>query len=64
MKRRASKLKNLKILTGVDATLDVIKEQNPHLVVNATGSVPSFLRLKGCMKTLRMRRLAYTLFWT
>lgn len=53
LKHRASKLENLEILTGVDATLDVIKEQNPQLVVNATGSIPLLPPIEGLHESLK-----------
>ena len=37
----------------MDATLDVIKEQNPHLVVNATGSVPLLPPIEGLHENLK-----------
>ncbi|MFR4565468.1 FAD-dependent oxidoreductase, partial [Anaerotignum sp.] len=40
LKHRAEKLGNLKIVTGVDATVETVKAYQPDLVVNATGSVP------------------------
>ncbi|MDO4313366.1 MAG: FAD-dependent oxidoreductase [Eubacteriales bacterium] len=47
LKHRASKLDNLTILTGVEATVDMIKEYDPQLVVNATGSVPLLPPING-----------------
>ena len=47
LKYRASKLPNLTIKTGVDATVAEIKKYNPDLVVNATGSVPLLPPIKG-----------------
>ena len=47
LKYRASKLPNLTIKTGVDATVAEIKKYNPDLVVNATGSVPLLPPIEG-----------------
>lgn len=47
LKHRASKLDNLTIKTGVEATVDLIKEYDPQLVVNATGSVPLLPPING-----------------
>lgn len=47
LKYRASKLPNLTIKTGVDATVAEIKKYNPDLVVNSTGSVPLLPPIEG-----------------
>ena len=47
LKYRASKLPNLTIKTGVDATVAEIKKYTPDLVVNATGSVPLLPPIEG-----------------
>ena len=47
LKYRASKLPNLTIKTGVDATVAEIKKHTPDLVVNATGSVPLLPPIEG-----------------
>ena len=47
LKHRASKLSNLTIKTGVDATVAEIKKYKPDLVVNSTGSVPLLPPIEG-----------------
>lgn len=47
LKYRASKLPNLTIKTGVDATVTEIKKYTPDLVVNSTGSVPLLPPIEG-----------------
>ena len=47
LKHRASKLSNLTIKTGVDATVAEIKKHKPDLVVNSTGSVPLLPPIEG-----------------
>lgn len=53
LKHRAEKLENLKIVTGVDATVDTVKGYHPDLVVNATGSVPMLPPIKGLHENLQ-----------
>lgn len=52
LKHRASKLSNLTIKTGVDATVEDIKAYQPDLVVNATGSVPLLPPIEGLHENL------------
>ncbi|MEA4894710.1 MAG: FAD-dependent oxidoreductase [Oscillospiraceae bacterium] len=52
LKHRASKLPNLEIKTGVDATPELIKAYGPDLVVNATGSVPLLPPIDGLLENL------------
>lgn len=52
LKHRASKLENLKIITGVNADIDMIKSYNPDLVVNSTGSVPLLPPIEGLHENL------------
>ena len=52
LKHRASKLENLKIVTGVNADLDMIKSYTPDLVVNSTGSVPLLPPIEGLHENL------------
>ena len=52
LKHRASKLSNLTIKTGVDATVENIKAYQPDLVVNATGSVPLLPPIEGLHENL------------
>lgn len=52
LKHRASKLSNLTIKTGVDATVKDIKAYQPDLVVNATGSVPLLPPIEGLHENL------------
>lgn len=47
LKHRAEKMENLQIVTGVDATVEMVKEYHPDLVVNATGSVPMLPPIEG-----------------
>lgn len=47
LKHRAEKLDNLTVLTGTEATLELIKKYNPDLVVNSTGSVPLLPPIEG-----------------
>ena len=47
LKHRASKLSNLTIKTGVDATVAEIKKYKSDLVVNSTGSVPLLPPIEG-----------------
>lgn len=52
LKHRASKLSNLTIKTGVDATVEDIKAYQPDLIVNATGSVPLLPPIEGLHENL------------
>lgn len=52
LKHRASKLENLTIKTGVDTTVDMIREYQPNIVVNATGSVPLLPPIEGLHENL------------
>ncbi len=52
LKHRASKLENLKIVTGVNADIDMIKSYHPDLVVNSTGSVPLLPPIEGLHENL------------
>ncbi|MGL4653935.1 oxidoreductase [Cetobacterium sp.] len=47
LEKRAESLKNLITLTGVTATVDLIKNFKPDLVINATGSKPLLPPIKG-----------------
>lgn len=47
LKHRASKLHNLFIFTNTSATVDLVKNLNPDIIVNATGSVPTLPPIKG-----------------
>lgn len=49
---RAGKLDNLTIRTGVETTVALIKEYNPDIVVNATGSVPLLPPIEGLFENL------------
>lgn len=53
LKHRAEKLENLKIVTGVDATVETVKSYQPNLVVNATGSVPMLPPIAGLHENLQ-----------
>lgn len=53
LKHRAEKLENLKIVTGVDATVETVKAYQPDLVVNATGSVPMLHPIEGLHENLQ-----------
>lgn len=53
LKHRAEKLENLKIVTGVDATVETVKAYQPDLVVNATGSVPMLPPIEGLHENLQ-----------
>lgn len=53
LKHRAEKLENLKIVTGVDATVETVKGYHPDLVVNATGSVPMLPPIEGLHENLQ-----------
>lgn len=44
---RASKLHNLFIFKGTEATVDMVKSMNPDIIVNATGSNPLLPPIKG-----------------
>ncbi|MCD7838167.1 MAG: NAD(P)/FAD-dependent oxidoreductase, partial [Clostridiales bacterium] len=44
---RASKLHNLFVFLNTEATVDKVKELNPDVIVNATGSVPLLPPIKG-----------------
>lgn len=52
LSHRAAALSNLTIKTNVEATLDMIKEYHPDLVVNATGSVPLLPSIEGLHENL------------
>lgn len=47
---RASKLKNLFVFTGTDATVDFIRNLKPNIIVNATGSAPLLPPIPGLME--------------
>ncbi len=47
MIRRASKLRNLFIFKGTEATVDLVKSLNPDIIVNSTGSGPTLPPIKG-----------------
>lgn len=49
---RAGRLDNLTIRTGVETTVALIKEYNPDIVVNATGSVPLLPPIEGLFENL------------
>lgn len=49
---RANGLDNLTIRTGCETTVDLIKEFNPDIVVNATGSVPLLPPIEGLHENL------------
>ena len=44
---RASKLKNLFIFKNTEATIEMIRNMNPNIIVNATGSNPLLPPIKG-----------------
>jgi 2,4-dienoyl-CoA reductase-like NADH-dependent reductase (Old Yellow Enzyme family)/thioredoxin reductase len=44
---RAKSLKNLTIFTGLDPSIDFIKNLNPNIIVTATGSLPLLPPIKG-----------------
>ncbi len=52
LKHRASALSNLTIKTSINATVDIIKEYHPDIVVNATGSVPLLPPIEGLHENL------------
>lgn len=47
MIRRASKLRNLFIFKGTEATVDLVKSLNPDIIVNSTGSCPTLPPITG-----------------
>ena len=47
MIRRASKLRNLFIFKGTEATVDLVKSFNPDIIVNSTGSCPTLPPITG-----------------
>ena len=47
MIRRASKLRNLFIFNGTEATVDLVKSLNPDIIVNSTGSCPTLPPITG-----------------
>ncbi len=49
---RADSLENLTIHTGVETTVDIIREYHPDIVVNATGSVPLLPPIEGLHENL------------
>jgi len=49
---RASKLKNLFVFKGTEATVDLVKSLNPDIIVNATGSVPLLPPISGLMDNI------------
>ena len=49
---RAGSLENLTIHTGVETTVDMIREYQPDIVVNATGSVPLLPPIEGLHENL------------
>ena len=49
LEHRASKLHNLFILKNTEATVEGIKNFNPDIIVNATGSVPTLPPIKGLL---------------
>ncbi len=62
LKYRASKLPNLTIKTGVDATVaEDPKKYNPDLVVNATGSVPLLPPIEGLHDNLGENASVYSI---
>jgi len=52
LRHRAEKLPNLRIITGVDTSVDMLKSYLPDLVVNATGSVPLLPPIEGLQENL------------
>lgn len=50
--RRSSKLKNLFIFTGTEATSDFVKNLKPNIIVNATGSQPLLPPIQGLHENL------------
>lgn len=52
MIHRASKLKNLFVLTETEATINLIKSLNPNIIVNATGSSPLLPPIPGLMENI------------
>lgn len=49
---RASKLKNLFVFTGTDASADFIHNLKPNIIVNATGSTPLLPPIQGLMENI------------
>lgn len=47
---RASKLKNLFVFTGTEATVDFVRNLKPSIIVNATGSAPLLPPINGLME--------------
>lgn len=47
---RASKLKNLFVFTGTEATVDFVRNLKPNIIVNATGSAPLLPPINGLME--------------
>ena len=47
---RASKLKNLFVFTGTEASVDFIRNLKPSIIVNATGSTPLLPPIPGLME--------------
>ena len=47
---RASKLKNLFVFTGTEASVDFIRNLKPSIIVNATGSAPLLPPIPGLME--------------
>lgn len=53
LKARAGQLENLTILTNTEGTLERVRQYHPHLVVNATGSVPILPPIDGLAQQLQ-----------
>ena len=50
LENRARKLHNLFILTGTEASIELVKSFNPDIVVNTTGSTPTLPPIKGLLE--------------
>lgn len=59
--KRAESLENLSILTNTEATLEVVKQYDPQLVVNATGSVPILPPIEGLNEQLASSAPVYSI---
>ncbi|MGL6200158.1 MAG: FAD-dependent oxidoreductase [Lachnospiraceae bacterium] len=57
LEKRAEKLRNLIIFTGIEAKPDFVKMLKPDIVVNATGSVPLLPPIKGLLEHIDKGRV-------